>query len=92
MEARESKDRGLSRRGFNVHVFMFNNNKFRDCYGIVPYVREPEICYEGAPHALLAVEPRSPGGRRPYLGSTATGIGSLSLGSPARKSWRPRGG
>ena len=48
----------LSKSGFNVHVFIFNNNKFRDCYGVVPYVKGQEICYEASPHVLLAIQPR----------------------------------
>ena len=54
-------DRDLSRAGLRVHVFLFNNQVFRDCYGVVPYVKEREVCYESYPHTLLALEPRWPG-------------------------------
>lgn len=50
----------LSGLGLDTSVFVFNNERFRDCYGVVPYVKEQEVCYEGVPHALLAIGPRSP--------------------------------
>ncbi len=35
----------FSKIGLNVNIFVFNNDSFEDCYGIVPYIKEPEVCY-----------------------------------------------
>jgi len=52
-----SKD--LSGIGLSVHVFVFNNDVFEDCYGIVPYIKEPEVCYRSKPHVGLAISHKS---------------------------------
>lgn len=91
MDAYESGDSGLTERGFNVHIFIFNNDKFRDCYGVVPYVKEPEICYEGAPHMLIAVEPRSPEAAQALPGLDGRGYRLALLGESGRKILEIRG-
>ena len=52
-------DRDLSRKGFSVHVCVFNNDFYEECYGVVPYIKEPEVCYRSKPHVGIAVAPKS---------------------------------
>lgn len=42
-----------------LKVMIFNNETFRDHYGVIPYLDEKEICYEAYPHALFLAIPRS---------------------------------
>ena len=52
-------NKGLSKLGLDVHVFVFNNDVFEDCYGVVPYIKEPEVCYRSKPRIGLAISHRS---------------------------------
>jgi len=49
--------RELSSKGIKVLSYLFNNDFYRDCYGVVPYAKEPEICYESKPHIAIALIP-----------------------------------
>lgn len=45
--------------GIKPMVLIFNNQTFRDYYGVVPYIKESEVCYEGYPHLVLLIIPES---------------------------------
>ncbi len=45
--------------GLELIVLVFNNDTFKDCYGVVPYIKEPEVCYEGYPHVSVYLAPRT---------------------------------
>jgi len=47
--------------GLRPLVFVFNNDRFRDCYGVVPWASEPEVCYEGYPHVVVYLRPQKEG-------------------------------
>lgn len=41
--------------GLKPIVLLFNNETFRDSYRFIPYLKEPEVCYEGYPHVMLYI-------------------------------------
>ncbi len=59
-----SIDENLATLGLEALVYIFNNDRFRECYGVVPYIKEPEICYESYPHVAVIVRHRNTEGFR----------------------------
>ncbi len=47
----------LEALGLEPLVLVFNNDTFRDYYGVVPWATEPEVRYEGYPHLVLYLRP-----------------------------------
>lgn len=45
--------------GLRPLVLIFNNETFKDSYGVIPYLKELEVCYEGYPHIMLYFVPQS---------------------------------
>lgn len=40
-------------------LLIFNNDTFKDHYGVIPWLKEPEICYEGYPHLMIYIKPET---------------------------------
>ncbi len=57
-------ERDLESMGLEALIYVFNNDRFRDCYGVVPYAKEPEVCYESYPHVAVIVRHRDAEGFR----------------------------
>lgn len=49
----------LQQLGLKPMALIFNNETFKDSYGVIPYLKEPEVCYEGYPHIMLYFIPQS---------------------------------